>query len=70
MLRKWTQSDSRSIEIITRHQVPNKVQSYNFKMQHKDYGPQSTRSLVISSQKPTSHKCGNSFFNNKVPILI
>jgi hypothetical protein len=30
MLRKWTQSDS-GIEIITKHQVPNKLQSYNFK---------------------------------------
>jgi hypothetical protein len=30
MLTKWTQSDS-SIEIITKHQVPNKLGSYDFK---------------------------------------
>jgi len=39
-------------------------------MQHKDYAPQRTNSLVISSQEPTGHKCGNSFFNNKAPIHV
>jgi hypothetical protein len=46
---------------LVTHQIPNPTFLQLLKLQHKSYGPQRIRLLMISSQEQTCHNCGSSF---------